>query len=132
MTGQIQMMTEHQKIFAVLASACLVAVILAFVYKRKIKERYSWLWLLTGVIIFFVVVRYDVLVFITRLIGAYSTQTALFIFGMMFLILINIHFSMKISEFSNQIRSIVQTLAILQKEIEQLKERCGKKPPPTA
>ncbi len=74
-------------------------------------------------IIFFVVVRYDVLVFITRLIGAYSTQTALFIFGMMFLILINIHFSMKISEFSTQIRSIVQTLAILQKEIEQLKER---------
>lgn len=132
MTPQIQMMTEHQKIFAVLASAALVAVILAFVYKRKIKERYSWLWLLTGVIIFFVVVRYDVLVFITRLIGAYSTQTALFIFGMMFLILINIHFSMKISEFSNQIRSIVQTLAILQKEIEHLKERCGKIPPPRA
>lgn len=123
MSPQIQMMTDHQKIFAVLASACLVMVILAFVYKRKIKERYSWLWLLTGVIIFFVVVRYDVLIFITRLIGAYSTQTALFIFGLMFLILINIHFSMKISEFSNQIRSIVQTLAILQKEIESLKER---------
>ncbi len=121
------MMTFHQKIFAVLASGILVAFILTLVYKRRIKERYSWLWLLTGVAIFILVVWYDFLLFLTRFIGAVSPQTTLLLFGMFFMILINIHFSIRISRFYDQIKDVVQALAVIEKRLRDLEKAV--KPP---
>lgn len=119
-------MTVHQRLFAVLASVSLLLIILVCVYKRKIKEEYSWLWLMTGVIILLLAVWYDFLLFISKLIGAVSPQTTLFIFGLIFIIFINIHFSIKISHFSGQIKELVQSLAILTKQVNDLSKEAGK------
>jgi len=96
-------MPFQQKIFAVIASVLIMLLVVELVRRRKLREEYSWLWMLTGGIIILLVVWYDLLVSITRLIGAIAPTTTLFIFGLLFLMLISLHYSIQISKLSHQV-----------------------------
>ena len=109
-------MLLHQKIFAVLASLAIFAVIIYLVKKGKLREEYSWLWLLTGAVVLLLVVWYDLLLFLTNLIGAVTATTTLFIFGIVFLMFISLHFAIKISSLSNQVKNLAQKLSLLEAE----------------
>ena len=109
-------MLLQQKIFAIIASLTIFVVIVYLVKKGKLKEEYSWLWLLTGAVILLLVVWYDLLLWLTDLIGAVMATTTLFIFGIVFLMLITLHFAIKISSLSDQVKNLAQKLSILEAE----------------
>jgi hypothetical protein len=112
-------MLFHQKIFAVIASAAIFVFIIELLRVRRLKEEYAWLWLLTGVTMIVLVLWYDLLEFISKLIGAVMPTTTLFIFSIIFLLLISIHYSMIVSKLTNQVKDLAQELAILKKELEE-------------
>lgn len=116
-------MTPHQKVFALITSIVILLFILELVRKRKIKEEYSWFWLLIGLVIFILVIWYDSLLFVTELVGSETPMTTIFLFGFLFLLFVNIHYSVKISVFTEQIKKIAQKIGILSKEIEDLKNK---------
>ncbi len=108
----------HQKIFAIIASFLIMAVVVELVRRRKLREEYSWLWLVTGGMIILLVIWYDLLVSITALIGAIAPTTTLFIFGLLFLMLISLHYSIQISKLSHQVKELGQQLTILRGQVE--------------
>ena len=108
----------QQKIFAILASILIMALVVELVRRRKLREEYSWLWLVTGALIILLVVWYDFLVFITHLIGAIAPTTTLFIFGLLFLMVISLHYSIQISKLSSQVKEMAQELTLLKGQIE--------------
>ncbi len=109
-------MLFRQKIFAITAALFLLVLIFELVRRRKLKEEYSWLWLLTGVSILVLTLWYDLLLMLTSAIGAKVATTTLFIAAVMYLILITLHFSVRISSLSDQVKKLVQELAILKAE----------------
>lgn len=109
-------MLLQQKIFAVIASFAIFVVIIYLVKKGKLREEYSWLWLLTGAVILLLVIWYDLLLFLTHLIGAVTVTTTLFIFGIVFLMFITLHFAIKISSLSDQVKNLAQKLSLLEAE----------------
>ena len=109
-------MLLQQKIFAVLAGLAIFVVIIYLVKKGKLKEEYSWLWLLTGAVILLLVIWYDLLLFLTNLIGAVTATTTLFIFGIVFLMFITLHFAIKISSLSDQVKNLAQKMSLLEAE----------------
>jgi hypothetical protein len=111
-------MLYQQKIFAIIASLLVMALVVELVRRRRLREEYSWLWLLTGGIIILLVVWYDLLVFITHLIGAIAPTTTLFIFGLLFLMLISLHYSIQISKLSQQVKEMAQQLTLLKGRVE--------------
>jgi hypothetical protein len=111
-------MLLHQKIFAIGASILIMLFVVELVRRRKLREEYSWLWLLTGAVIILLVVWYDLLVFITHLIGAIAPTTTLFIFGLLFLMLISLHYSLQISKLSHQVKEMAQQLTLLKDQVE--------------
>lgn len=113
-------MTPRQKIFAITVGILLFVFIVELVRRRALKEEYSWLWLATGAGIMLLAVWYDLLLLITDFIGAVLPTTTLFLFGMLFLVLINLHYAVKISALADQVRRLAQELAI---------ERAQKKEP---
>jgi hypothetical protein len=115
-------MTQHQKIFAILVTIGLMLFILELVRRRRLKEEYTWLWLLTGIIAPVIIIWTDLLDFITSLIGAVEPLTTLTIFSFIFLILIIIHYSVKISVFNDQIKNLAQQVGLLHKEVEDLQK----------
>ena len=112
------MMPIRQKIFAFSLAIIILVTIFELVRKRKLREEYSWLWLLTGAVVLLLVIWYDLLLFMTRLIGAVAPTTTLFIFGIVFLMFISLHFAIKISSLSNQVKNLAQKLSLLEAEGE--------------
>jgi len=106
-------MPIKQKIVAIMIAVSIFIVILELVRKRKLREEYSWLWLLTGTILIILTVWYDLLVQITRFIGAALPTSTIFLFAIIFLMLVCIQFSVKISTLTNQLKDLTQELALL-------------------
>jgi hypothetical protein len=109
-------MLIQQKIFAVLASILIFVIIITLVKNRKLKEEYSWLWLLTGAVIFLLVLWYDILLILTHLIGAVLPTTTLFIFAILFLICLALDFAIKISKLTDQLKNLTQKVSIMEAE----------------
>ena len=120
-------MPIRQKIFALMVCIAVFIFILEMVRRRKLREEYSWLWLLTGFVIIMLVVWYDLLVFITHVIGAALPTTTLFLFGVLFLLLICLHYSIKISTLTDQVRKLAQELAIFHEEVKEHRDRGGER-----
>ncbi len=115
-------MYPKQKIFAVIASVALLVLVGVLIKRRKLREEYSLLWLATGVTMLVLVLGYPVLRWLSELIGAVAPTTTLFLFAMLFLILISIHFSVKFTTLSDQMQNVITELALLRKELEDLKK----------
>ncbi len=114
-------MTTRQKVFAIVIAVSIFLLILELVRRGKLKEEYSWLWLLAGVIIILPVIKYEILAWLTQTIGAVVHTTALFLFAILFLILVGIFFSIRLSSLSTQVKNLIQELAIARLEIDELK-----------
>jgi hypothetical protein len=106
-------MTPHQKIFAVAMSLALMLGIFELVRRRHLRIEYAWLWLVTGALVCLLVLRYDLLEDLTVLIGAVLPTTTLFIFALLFLMGVGLHFSVRISQLTAQLKNLAQEVAIL-------------------
>ena len=109
----------RQKIFAVFATLCLLLFIFELVRRRKMREEYSFLWIITGVSILILIIWYDLLIILSKIIGAVAQTTTLFIFAIIFLMLICINFSIKISSLTDQLIKLTQDLALLKLNIRE-------------
>lgn len=111
-------MPIKQKIFALLICILVFVFTIEMVRKRRLREEYSVLWLATSVIMFILVIKYDWLEGLTSIIGAGLPTTTLFIGSVIFLMLIAVQFSIKISTLSGQVKNLAQDNALLRGEIE--------------
>ncbi len=110
-------MPVRQKIMAVAIAIAIFVVILELVRRRRLREEYSWLWLLTGTGLIVLTVQYELLVKISKLIGAVLPTSTLFFFGLMFLMLVSLQFSIRISKLTNQVKDLGQEIALLRSKL---------------
>jgi hypothetical protein len=113
-------MPLQQQIFALLVSALVFIVVIDMVRTRRLREEYSVLWLVTSVVMFVLVLRYEWLVGLTTLIGAGLPTTTLFLCSIIFLMLLSVQFCIKISRLTDQLKNLSQENALLKLEIEKL------------
>lgn len=95
-------------------SVVLVILIIELVRRRKLREEYSWLWLSLSVLMFVLALWPGLLGFASNLIGAVLSTSTLFFFALVFLMLINIQYSVEISSLRTQVKNLAQQLAILE------------------
>jgi hypothetical protein len=112
-------MTPTQRIFAIATSVATLVFIVELVRRRKLKEEYSWLWIVTGVGMVVLAAWYGLIERITHAIGAVTVTTTLFLFGLLFLLVISVHVTTVISKLTQQIRRLAQEIAILSAERDQ-------------
>jgi hypothetical protein len=118
-------MTVKQQIFSILISLAVFFFTIDLVRKKQLREEYSLLWLGTSVLMLILIIRYDWLLALTKLIGAVLPTTTLFLGSVLFLVLLSVQFSMKISKLSNQVKDLVQENALLRYEFEKSLNRSG-------
>ena len=108
-----------QKIFALILSTAIFLLTIELVRKRRLREEYSVLWLLTSVVMFLLVINYQWLVALTNLIGAALPTTTLFLGAIVFLMLIVMQFSIKLSELADKVKNLAQENALLRAELRE-------------
>ncbi|NWF98681.1 MAG: DUF2304 domain-containing protein [Nitrospirae bacterium] len=106
-------MPLKQEIVAFTIAFSIFIVILELVREKKLREEYSWLWLLTSAGLIILTIRYDILIWITYMIGAVLPTSTLFFFAIIFLMLVCIQFSIRISRLTNQVKDLTQEITIL-------------------
>ncbi|MCM8769224.1 MAG: DUF2304 domain-containing protein [Candidatus Omnitrophica bacterium] len=119
-------MTLRQKVFTIVASVGIIITIVELVRRRRLAEEYSFLWIVTGLLLLVLSVRFDFLVSLSRFIGAEVPTNSLFIFALIFLVLLCLHFSLKFSQMTNQIKNLAQELSLIQMKIEEKQESGNK------
>jgi len=116
-------MPIRNKIVAVTFGIMMLLLIIELVRRRKLREEYSWLWLMTGAIILLLSLWFDLLKWMTHLVGAITPSSTIFLFAFLFLILISLHFSVVVSKLTDRNKELAQRYALLESEWEELKKR---------
>jgi hypothetical protein len=106
-------MEMKPRFVALAVSVVLLILIVELVRRRKLREEYSWLWLSMSLAMFVLALWPGLLDLITDMIGAVLSTSTLFFFALIFLVLINIQFSMEISSLRAQVKNLAQQLALL-------------------
>jgi hypothetical protein len=114
-------MPIQQQIFALLVSILIFVAVVDLVRKRRLREEYSVLWLVTSVLMFVLVLRYEWLVALTTLIGAGLPTTTLFLCSIIFLMLLSVQFCIKISKLTDQVKNLSQENALMKAEFEKIR-----------
>ena len=116
-------MPPRIRVIAILICIFLVAYVFELVRRRHLNEEYSMGWLVTGSLMLILSISEDLLVWISNLVGATLFTSTLFFFGLAFLVTICLHFSIRISALTNQVRTLTQHMGILHSEKKVLEEQ---------
>jgi hypothetical protein len=105
-------------IAATIASILLILVVLELIRSRRLRERYALLWLATGVVLLVLSAWRDALNTIAGWVGVTGYPPAvLFAVGILFILLVLLHYSTVISKLADQNVILAQKVALLENRL---------------
>ncbi len=118
----------RQQWFIIISGFLLLVIVIELVRQRKILEQYSAIWMLIGVLSLLFVWLYPYIQRFTLLIGAGQTTSTVLFSAIFFLLMMNLQFSVKITDFSFKLKDAIQEITLLSNEINRLREELQKIP----
>jgi hypothetical protein len=116
------MPVDRIQLFAIIGSILLIILILDLIRRNYLKERYSLLWLTTGGVFLGLSLAIKLLEPITQFFGFKIVSNALFLAGIVFLIIIILGTTVAISRLSEKNKRLTQEVVLLKKIIEGIKK----------
>jgi hypothetical protein len=107
------MIDPKARIIAIAGSLMILVVVIELVRRRRLKEEYSLLWVTTGVVLLVLSIWYQLLIDITKAIGGVLPTSTLFFFGLVFALLMLLHFSVRVSELERRVTALIQEIGLL-------------------
>lgn len=105
----------------ILASAILIfMVVLNLVRRRRLREEYSWLWLIAALFYLIMALKPDLIAKLSAFLGITNTITAFIFFSFLFIVQILIHYSVRLSKLTTQMKDVAQQLALLESDQAEL------------
>ena len=114
--------THRIEVVAVLACLGLMGLVFELVRRKEIKEKYSFLWFLTGASLTVLSLKRDWLASLSSALGVYYPPTALFLVLNFFMIMMLVHFSIVITKLLTQNQKLAQKIALLEAEMDHRRE----------
>ena len=111
-------MPLRQKLFFLAVAAVLLLTIIDLVRRRRMRVEYSWVWIASGVTIITVILQYDLLVGLTALMGAVIPTSALFFLCILYLAVLSLNYSVRLSTLRFEVKELSQELALLRQRCE--------------
>ena len=100
-------------VVSICASTALLLYILEMVRRRRLREEYSILWLSGSLVILILSVKQEWLHRIAQAVGIAYPPSFLFLVGILFILLILIHFSIAISKLHQMNKKMAQEIALM-------------------
>jgi hypothetical protein len=111
-------------IASAIASVLLLLVVFELIRSRRLRERYALLWLLTGVVLLVLSIWRGGLNTIAGWFGISGYPPAiLFAVGILFILLVLLHYSTVISRLSDQSTILAQRLALLEERFREERDQ---------
>jgi hypothetical protein len=116
------MMSPINRLLSIGVSTALLTLIFYLVRRGRLKEKYAIIWILTGISILIFAIFDKALFLITALLGIKTPINTMFFLGIFFIIIINLNFSMILSNLVEQNKKLVQKIALLETEVTSMKK----------
>jgi hypothetical protein len=100
------------RLIAIVGAVAILVVIIELVRRRKLKEEYSLLWVVTATLLVVLASWSSLLGKLTHLIGGTLPSSTLFFFGLVFVFALVLHFSVRISILERRVTALVQELGL--------------------
>jgi hypothetical protein len=104
--------TRQIVVFLALILVLFVAI-LELARRRVLRVEYSWLWIASCLTTVLLILRYDLLVKLTDFVGAVVPTSTLFFLCILYLALLCLHYSIRISALTHQVKDLAQEVALL-------------------
>ena len=117
-TTGIQMRT---RVFVILLGVAILLLILNQVRKKKLREQYSLLWILSGTILVLSAIFIGGVERLSHLVGIYYPPAFLFLLAILMILVLQLHFSTVISNLREQNKALIQNLGIVQSELDEMR-----------
>jgi hypothetical protein len=108
----------RQKVFFLGIAVILLLTIVDLVRRRRLRVEYSWVWIASAVTIIAVILQYDLLIWLTALVGAVIPTSALFFLCILYLALLSLDYSVRLSSLRFELKEVAQELALLKLQCE--------------
>lgn len=115
------------QILSIIISISVFFAIILLIRSNKLKERFAIIWLITAIIICVFSVNRKLLEEVAYALNVHYPPSFVFLLGIIFLIIINISFSVYFSDHSKKIIKLAQKITLLEHKLNRLKIRKGKK-----
>lgn len=113
----------RQRLVAILLAVALLAVVVELLRRRKLREEYSLIWVVTALLLVVLAVWQELIVLFSAWIGAATATSTLFFGCLLFLLLAALQFSVRMSKLTHRQKALVQRIALLEAELKHLRTR---------
>jgi hypothetical protein len=107
-------------LISLVGSLGLFLMIVELVRRRRLKEKYSLLWLFTALVLLVLTLSPGLLDSLSSMMGIYYSPSAFFLMAFFFLMLITLQFSVVISRLSERNKALAQEVALLKIRLDGL------------
>ena len=118
-----QQLPFRAQVVAVAGCILLFLFVLELVRRRRLKEEYSMLWMAVSLGTAILAAWGGLLLGITRLMGAASANSVIFFFGLLFLMAVVLHLTVRVSGLTETNKDLTQELGLLRQKVEQQGEK---------
>jgi hypothetical protein len=118
----IQLRTQ---LFVFLLGVGLLVFVLDTVRRKRLREQYSLLWLLSAAVLALAALFIHGIERLSHLVGIYYPPAFLFLVAILMVLVMQFHFSLVISNLREQNKSLTQDVGLLAAEVRRLRERAG-------
>jgi hypothetical protein len=101
------------RVLGIVGSLGLLVFILELVRRRQLKEEYTVLWVITGLVLLLLAAWEPLLRTIAEATGASSEASMLYFFGLIFVVALLLHFSVRVSRLERRVTSMMQEIGLL-------------------
>jgi hypothetical protein len=120
-----EQVASSTRIVALVAAGALFVAVLESVRRRRLLEEFTPIWMSCALAILVLAISFDLLVWITDLIGAWTPSSTVFFLGLAFLMAISLGYAVRLSTLSLRVRRLAQELALLRAELSQRSQSPG-------
>jgi hypothetical protein len=112
-----------QMLVAIIIATAMLLVVIELVRKRKLREEYAFVWIGTAVLLTVLALWTNVLDWIRTLLQAETQASTLFFGAILFLMLLALQFSVRLTKLTFLTKSLGQEVALLKKELQDLRDQ---------
>ncbi|GAB4573880.1 MAG: hypothetical protein Kow0077_17700 [Anaerolineae bacterium] len=113
---------DRQTIFGLIVTLGILLGVLELVRRRRLREEYSLLWIITAVALTILNVWPAPLDWLATVTGIFR-PTVLFVVAVAFFLLILLYYSTVLTRLADQNKDLAQEIALLREELEQLRDK---------
>jgi hypothetical protein len=109
---------QDARAMALISSFSLVAAVLWLVWRRKLREEYTPIWMAVAAALVILSIQLDWLLVLARAIGAWTPSSVVFFLGEAFLVVLCLNYAVRLSRFGTEIKNLAQEVALLRARLD--------------